>query len=389
MNTVRVRYALGTFCVAAVVIAMLTQQWIEGRRKWEAARHTDWIVRQWTDVMKTYNMNPIYPPTEDIHVGDIFGVSNDFDEKTHEYRDGGLFTTAKMAYVPMTKQLNEYYHVMPVFPETAPLPASSSAVWRQLPAGSECDEASCVRPSGAARGIFEPPEKFDRLSIVALPGFSVNRSVFSELDAGIVAGLMNIVFGNRATSDDVMSIKVHGAETYGVPAMDALIELKKFCLPARTSSLKCYNSNVAAALGSPTGAAPTSTSLAIVYRLYVTRSIEYTFGSSSVIGAQAKALLKLQEQAEQATPATSAPCPEGATCPAAAAEATSRSTGSSLDSSRAALTRSLNAQTAARTFPGGTLTVGAISESGVSIIETFERPVAIGYRSVVIPTIEK
>ncbi|AMV47796.1 hypothetical protein [Paraburkholderia caribensis] len=359
------------------------------KRDAEQSRHVDWIVVQWTEMMRTYNINPVYPPTEDIHVGDVFGLSNDVDPQTNSPKDGGLFSTAKVAFVPMQKQLETYYSAVPVFPETPAQPASEAGIWRQLPAGSSCKGDSCTSPDDGSppQSVFEPAGKLTRLSIVALPGFSINRAMFSKVEAGFPQDMFKAVLGGSASNDDIISIKVHGAETYGVPAMDALIALKLFCSPSKKTSLECYHSNVSTALGSASGAAPSSTSVAIVYRLYMTRSIEYTFGSSSAIGMQAKVLLDLQKEAANREVAVAKAA--AASAGSAPSDVKPKTASEAMEAARSKLEQSLEEQTSARAIPGGTLSVGSISDSGVSIIETFERPVAIGYRSVVLPTIEQ
>ncbi|TKC78947.1 hypothetical protein FAZ69_31400 [Trinickia terrae] len=393
-----IRYAI-KICAGLVLVAVVGLMGFAGGRWTHREQRADWIVKQWSEIMHAYNIDPVYPPTEDVHVGDIFGIAEDLDPKSGELPEGGLFASAKIAYVPMTSELMNYYAKVAVFPETGPAPSSPNGVWEQLPAGTECDGTGCKSNNSKTPNIFSEAGTLVRLPLVALPNFSVSRSFDESAAVSLPARLMSVVFGETTASNQVESITIRAAETYGVPAGVALGELNSFCSPQKFSSIDCWQSTISAILGSLRNKPPTKTAVSIVYRLYLTRSIEYTFDTSSAIGAQAKAIASLENRIQENSNVTPETSKAGPVSPSSSAEAPNP--GSAPNDAKtaanhlAALHASLDAQlkslghlAAGHTAPGGTFSVGAVSEAGVSLVQTFERPVVIGYRAITLPSIK-
>ncbi|MDB0573660.1 hypothetical protein LBW59_23200 [Ralstonia solanacearum] len=85
-----------------------------------------------------YNINPIYPPTQDVQVGDIYAYRTD---QTGTY--GNLFRAIKLDYVPMLAELEAHYRDRPIFPETTAAPA---VVSMRRPHGKRSAQARSWKP---------------------------------------------------------------------------------------------------------------------------------------------------------------------------------------------------------------------------------------------------
>lgn len=90
-----------------------------------------------------YNINPIYPPTQDVQVGDIYAYRTD---QTGTY--GNLFRAIKLDYVPMLAELEAHYRDRPIFPETTAAPADGQ-IWREPCSGNGCS----TTPNGDAKPV--------------------------------------------------------------------------------------------------------------------------------------------------------------------------------------------------------------------------------------------
>jgi hypothetical protein len=348
-----------------------------------AIQRTDWVVEQWCNAMRRYSINPVYPPTEDFHVGDIIGFSSDPSTDTDGDAACPLFASVKVAYVPMAQALEEYYRNVAIFPETATPPKEESDLWRQLPAGSKCHAQTCEEPASGAQSVFQASGAMTKLPIVAFPGFSLDKKSNENLGASIPLRIATFVVGESGSANDAVSIKIRSAETYGVPAGVALQALLKYCDSGEFTSIDCWNSIVAQELASLRGKAPKQTNLSLVYRVYLIRSIEYTLSAQSDIGAEAKALLEQIPAKKAKVDATE----QAASDTAENAPNSSQPEGESEQKARRRISE-LMTNITGKSVPGGTFTATATSNGSVTLIETFERPIAVGYRSVSILSLQ-
>ncbi|MFP3629327.1 hypothetical protein [Burkholderia sp. SIMBA_019] len=423
-----------------------------------------WLSKQWAMSMNTYNIKPIYPPTEDVHVGDVYGLATDpYGSKAppHDRYGGELWASVKLAYVPMNRELEDYYSALPVFPETTD-PPSNNAIWRQQEAGAlvkigNAEPASdsqtlapkslnektkkAQAPSAAGvvardatpppRSVFAPTKVLTKLPLVAFPGFTLARGNLQSFGTSVPLRFFNIVFGASHSNDDKVTISVRGAETYGILSSDAKLALYNFCHDDNTGPI-CDHRYVESELATLTGdAGPKYSAVAMVTRLYLARSIDYTYenasatdasGSVSVLLAKAvsnqQALLGLlaagsgkaasgnggsqpADAKKAALPSMAGSSPDAASAPQETSAPTGASVPVATDKQNHGDTQSIQSQVASllaslqtlnqslgsSAVPGSTFSIGSISERGITLVQTFERPIAVGYRYVAMRSI--
>lgn len=393
----------------------------------------DWVSTQWANSMAAYNILPIYPPSEDVHIGDIYAYR--LDEPTS---DGNLFRSVKLDYVSQQAALEEYYGNVPVMPSTSDDPGAGK-IWRQMSAGdvyqpinsakrdiSEVGHATSDRASeGKQQGVKEnkksaemvpraehaerkkrsiDPEStethvsifkragtMERLPLVAFPGFNLAHADVESLAGSVPLRFFQAVFGASRRAKGSISVKISSAETYGIPVMPAAVALRDYC-ESDTGEIACssgFIQNQMRALGPISFATPVAVSM--INRLYLARTIEYTYEASTAEGAQSELYVNLQRSLDNQKALLAEISAKGASAVAvASASAPSETVGrltdikSSLDDVLRQI-QSTNQQFGNSPVPGVSFTIGRIDAQGVTLIQTFERPIAVGYRAVALP----
>ncbi|KMZ13840.1 hypothetical protein BHUM_02044c [Candidatus Burkholderia humilis] len=367
MNLSRKRLMIAVALAVLLVLAALALTY---RARKVTTERSDWVVEQWCHAMHRYNINPVYPPTEDFHVGDIIGFSADAVEG--ESSTCPLFGAVKVAYVPMRDELEKYYQNVAVFPETAPPPKEDGALWRQLPAGASCDDTTCSGPANGLESVFKDAGPTTHLPIVAFPGLTLRSETSSGVSSALPARIAEFLFGASGSANDSVTIKIRSAQTYGVPAAVALDALRRHCDVHKRTAFDCLNNDVIQELASLRGKQSKTTNVSLVYRVYLIRSIEYTLNASSAVGAEAKALIDgaLEKQSASSDQET------------APSKADTETAASETEADRQRRMRALTTNVTGKTIPGGTFTATASSNGSITLVETFVRLIAIGYRSV-------
>jgi hypothetical protein len=115
---------LGGFVAgAAVAVGILILVAVVGTRDISQAENTEKVAHDWRRAMMTLGITPVFPPSEDFHVGDIIAFD---DQKPNEkISDDGngpsslLFRTMGIAHAPGTEEaLRKRYQDVPQFPPT-------------------------------------------------------------------------------------------------------------------------------------------------------------------------------------------------------------------------------------------------------------------------------
>src|SRR6266566_6701489 len=116
------------------------------------------VATDWNESVQRIGINPLYPPQEDLHVGDIFAVIKQSD---NEYPTSVVFGdhAIKLWHVDMTEELKAAYNAVPVFPRTKERPLHEDDSWDQ----------------NESEKLFEPGGK-KTLSLLAFPAFSIHHS---------------------------------------------------------------------------------------------------------------------------------------------------------------------------------------------------------------------
>jgi hypothetical protein len=340
------------------------------------------VAANWTTSVGRLQIEPVYPPQEDIYVGDIFAVITRSDDKLIT---GQILAdhAIKLWHVDMTDALRKTYADVPVFPVTLPRPARTGDIW----------------PQQGTDDLFAKGGK-KALSLVAFPGFSVSHS--RAATAGIssgqsVVGWLSGLFGISRDDEEVEQLLFPAPETYGVNAIDAQVALTSFCTNARTREF-CKNSAVRKMLSmvvgseiwrpeidpntnKPTDQYATEVELMIVKQVFLTRSIVQVHTADSNSGQAARLVAKLKEISDQPAPAAPAtPAPNPAALPSPPQVGADANV---LDEQRKKMLQ-LRAMLdeVGQSAPGGNITALSADGSKIALNQDYPRPIAIGFRSV-------
>lgn len=316
------------------------------------------VVAEWNETISRLGIDPVFPPEEDIYVGDVFAVITGDTRPGTKTRDEPLLNRAiKLTHIDMTKELDQQYAALPVFPETEKRPANGSDPWLQ-------------KQAATPPGLFGNPSGRSILAIAAFPGFTIKN------ERGAAGGLSSFgagLFGAARRDSDVIEVKIPFAETYGLPTLVAAGRLAAFCADPFTKgvctdevlrrNLSYVNPAVLSKESDPATGRPRyrlNVEIALVNRVYLTRSIEQTRrlgqGNSAAVEALGRA-------SPVSKPDETLPNPQG---PQPSAEKRTDETVARLD----------------RSAPGATVSVTSGSDREYSLNQTFQRPIVIGYRAV-------
>ncbi len=315
------------------------------------------IVREWQDSIAKLGLKAVFPPREDFYVGDLYA----FDQDAQPANGIASMQIAHIAAADAA--IRAVYSDLPRFP----------------PSPENYDWISPVEVKEAGADIFSAPAKLRSLPIVAFPDITVTTARANTL----AAALPNIhaLFGKSGDSSESLRIRFPEAETYGLPADDAKALLDKFCAPSPGQiNPACGQTRVRALLSSVAGgevlcpkkaATPSNTprahtvGLVLIYRVYLTRSIDYAYGANTAVASEARAI---QDRAR------SGQAPDAATSPEAAPKAgtPARVTAAMEEFSHAVGGIGL----------GGELSFSSATSNGALFKRKFARPLAFAYAAV-------
>ncbi|SEN20640.1 hypothetical protein SAMN05443254_106478 [Bradyrhizobium sp. OK095] len=166
------------------------------------------VIEEWNATISKLGIDPVFPPEEDVAVGDIYAVLDD-SENGQPSRTALALRSIKLTHQDLTADIEKTYRQSYQFPNTSPRPSDQTQPWDQMP---------------NQNGILTHPEKRTTLPIAAFPGFTIKQQ--SGFSGGLL-GWLSTTFGFKSDSGIELNIPV--AETYGIPSIEAVGELEQFC----------------------------------------------------------------------------------------------------------------------------------------------------------------
>lgn len=355
------------------------------------------VADRWSTTLSAFNIDPIFLPRQ-VHLGDVYlagDISGDPATDANRWKRRTLYLGRASVRDAIQKDTQTRLR----------LPGSTVA-----------------NPSD---DIFEAPLTTTALRPVAFPGFNVSEIRETDFAAAFPLNLFRMLFGASTSGNLVMSISIPRAEYEEVPGLDAWEAFGNFCWKEGEPPV-CAASNVALqrlfdTLKLREDKSPLIAQIGMVTSVYYARQINYFYntGRASAFGASASLVTLAPESSAtsptvatsssstaNAAPATSATAqastkPAGATAAPAGAPATSSATTPAPDASvvsaisasteTAALQQQVQAlQTRLDEFQKkaegadkyGSLRVVSSTREGTLLSQTFEKPVAIGYRAI-------
>ena len=194
------------------------------------------VAQQWNEAIQRLGFEPVYPPIEDIAVGDVLAI---IVEDAAQDINGEPFAgrSIKLEHLDLTQEIEKAYREIYQFPDTAERPQDGKP-WPQSP---------------AKESLFKPPVLRGALPLVVFPGFTITRTKRGGVNASGLTNLWQGTFGTTADSTETIEVKIPAAETYGVPALPAELRLMAFCTDPKTELL-CSDAGVRQQLSIVAGA---------------------------------------------------------------------------------------------------------------------------------------
>lgn len=338
--------------IGAAVVAVLTTVTYFSFRWVAPIPEEKSVAQQWNEAIARLGIEPIYPPQEDVAVGDIFVLITD-DALGDLGKEPLAVKALKLWHLDLSEKLKQTYAEMYKFPET-PDPPADGKPWKFIPS------ANSVFGTQAIRGD---------LPLVLFPGFTIASTRNAKVGANS-SELFGGLFGGTASSEATTEVRITAAESYGLPSLVAEAELIKFCndpvlkvqcteAEARKQMSIVVGSKIYDQVENPKTKKKTprySVEIALVSRVFLTRSIHTTIRRTGRGGATASA-----GAPGDSTKSDGAP---GATKP---------------DDNRAAADVNKLPTSAS---PGVNTSLQFDNSSVISTVDILQRPVAFGYRSV-------
>lgn len=303
-------------------------------------------------------INPVYPPREDLQVGDVYAV------EVHSLNERFAAKSAFVAPVNMSREITAYLGTRYKFHETkavAPVEGSSDHGLKQWQ--SDVTNGSGVQPAML---------QFTTLPVAGFPRIEVNSGVSIGV-GGQPTGLA-VAFGFAAAKTLKMSLQYSSVTSYEVPPPVAIRALQRYC--DQVEQDRCARSefgywiNQKYQLDQDDDGYVWEAGALMVTKVYLARKITYTFNDAT-LAAAATATVAAERKAQEAPMLSPADI-----------NAVIASKDPELVTAMGALVRAVSTYAQQAREGEAAVTIAAITTNSVAIEETFPRPVVIGYEGV-------
>jgi hypothetical protein len=334
------------------------------------------VEESWNKTIANLGITPIFPPEEDLVVGDVLAaVVRDVDIQTNANAHDVTIDTqvakkafvsrpVKLAHVDVSKELDEAYGNLPVFPATV-------GTTTPLRSGIARAFSDAVLLSNVPRAAFP------RLKIQGVSNAAAGASAGGKGSASYGAG-----------SQEIEEFELSDVRTYGLPSVAALKVFRNFCAKPETAEV-CLETTARQHLAQVAGAEigqkfldlrsgdyryAIEVQIVMVYRVYLTSSI---VDLRRTAASQKGGLMALWPFGSSQDAAPAAPLPYRAPANPVTLD------GSTAEQVQVLTDRLADVeQRLSKAKSGGTLVYESSSGRESALEGKFERPVAIGYRSV-------
>lgn len=354
------------------------------------------VQREWNRTLREMGINPIFPPREDVQVGDVYARRGNPSDPRLAVKNTFVPIDLWVATIPVTQELEALYLSRTVMPRTEgdathgykseslawgtrskPVEASGGTVEASGPKKGQHEVDTAETPSTAS--VFDQRD-LGRLRTVAFPDFMSMTITKGDLRGLVPVQALQVAFGAHWSDDHQVSVKIPSAESCGLPleAMRAKLDadgdqlLEASILSPSTlrwiyadqSQWAAVNGNLSQEQREAIGSEP-YVNLDVITEVYYARAIEVSISNKKDRGAT-----------------IGTPQANGGATAAAPAEAPTEpaTTKNALDRAK-----DLNASLAeiqGQTLPGGRIEFVSVSDSSVSMRRTFDQPIAIGFRGI-------
>jgi hypothetical protein len=358
------------------------------------------LAREWTESLREQQVHALFPPREDVRVGDIYllALPTDYAEqwKRGEFLPVPILFGSASPTIrtrPGQPSLAEtHYAQRPGFPPSNQAVEAHVAELAKKRGGTEAPVLTVPVPSSQG-SIFTAERSTVRLRQVAFPDFAKASVRGGSLAALIPIDVIMPGLGLTGESAESVTLSVPVAESYGVPAGDLLARfagttgsggscvdlttINKAWTPdfilgvAQSLGDEMQGSSVQAVRSEPSHDAY----LVVMTEVFYAR----TFDVRIDLSRQAAAALKASLPSTGAVASTGSGTGTGGEQPAPPAETTPPTTAAERATRVAA---NANALSEKLSSPGVSATIYLADTGSVGLRRTYAQPIAIGYRGV-------
>jgi outer membrane protein OmpA-like peptidoglycan-associated protein len=344
--------------VFAAFFLIVTCAWLTGLP--HSARQTS-VIREWNSGIGELGITPVFPPREDIQVGDLFLTVGSAG-------DGGPNSTQIwLADLGFASPIENFYK------NRFAMPAEN---------GRKDEAGRLAPPAGSPDGIFKTGTIATRLRSVSFPSFSIpsDRSAKPSVAESVLQFFRS---GSFDQSDYDVTVSIPDAESYGIPALAALDAVSNACITKQQ-------------IHQLLGRLGVSGQSEVVTQVYYARSIDYTIamktGSGNTIAVTPADVDKIKNlvtqigqkdsNAENTKVETAAPGDGGPNASAAASISAHSASARQDKALLGAIKAELDKMSAVIQGPNAPAVSGTIVRSdarSVTLRQNFAQPVVIGY----------
>jgi hypothetical protein len=208
----------------------------------------NFVQRDWEKSIRRLGagINPVYPPSEDYQIGDVYAV-RDCGKRTNP--DGrNVVAAVKIADIPEARRLlDQYYRNRVRLPDTASALVNNAASGKfSKEKGQRSDDP------GTGNNVFVRSNDNgfdDALSITAFPNYTIAAGKAFNFAGSLAGSAFGLIFGAAATKDTEVSLELGANSTFGLPAYAAENLITTFC----SRDNKCSDDRLKRALEGQTG----------------------------------------------------------------------------------------------------------------------------------------
>ena len=342
-------------------------------------------MREWSQTMRELGIVPIFPPREDVQIGDIYAYPYDPDAKETEQAllkgDLRIGISPRWASLDLLDLIKAEYEQRPSWP---PTPASYSEILSPPPGQTipRTPDKVWNQPSGPGN-IFESEPEMKRLRLVGFPDFASATFSQGDLSAVIPIEALNLALGAGWSDAKSVIVKVPSAESYALSQSVILDELLEGAAQEDRQSLQSrytdpkFSGLISGPLQKikePYRNGLTFIAEQSLQTLWLRVTTEVYYARALDIAVQSK---RTAGGAASVKPIASVPVPGDQPRPEV------------IDPSLTPLQRAqqLNhslAQAGASTVPGGFFRFVTATDASVSMRRVWERDIAIGFRGLLL-----
>ena len=215
---------------------------------------------QWRESLSQLDITPVFPPREDIRVGDLYLVPNvgiNLD----------INLSLLLEDLQINSRINQFYRNRPSFGKTR-ISSEDKIIQNEFKSD-----------------LLDPTAGLGRARLVAFPGFSLASINSSTLGASgsVSSNPLRLLFGREKISD--LTISIPFAESYALPVSQLLEQFESECKDIfKDNRIETYSSF---------GNEP---ALLLIYEIYMSRKISYFYNDRKASVTSIEALSKSAEE---------------------------------------------------------------------------------------------